>query len=73
MAALPPKLRINGVRGLTPSERRVARLAADALTNREIAERLFVSEKTVEAHLSRTFRKLGVRSRTQLVTHFAAG
>ncbi len=69
----PPKLRVNGVHGLTPSERRVARLAADALTNREIAERLFVSEKTVEAHLSRTFRKLGVRSRTQLVTHLAAG
>jgi DNA-binding CsgD family transcriptional regulator len=69
----PPQLRINGVHALTPSERRVARLAADALTNREIAERLFVSEKTVEAHLSRTFRKLGVRSRTQLVTHFAAG
>jgi DNA-binding CsgD family transcriptional regulator len=63
----PPRLRVSGVHALTPSERRVARLVADALTNRQIAERLFVTEKTVEAHLSRAFRKLGVRSRTQLV------
>jgi len=47
-------------------------LATDALTNREIAERLFVSEKTVEAHLSRVFRKLGVRSRTELATQLTA-
>jgi DNA-binding CsgD family transcriptional regulator len=63
----PSQLRVSGVHALTPSERRVARLVADALTNRQIAERLFVSEKTVEAHLSRAFRKLGVRSRTQLM------
>ncbi|MGW5718759.1 helix-turn-helix transcriptional regulator [Amycolatopsis sp. NPDC003865] len=63
----PPRLRVTGVGALTPSERRVARLAAEALTNRQIAERLYVTEKTVEAHLSRVFRKLGVRSRTQLV------
>jgi DNA-binding CsgD family transcriptional regulator len=63
----PSRLRVSGVHALTPSERRVARLVADALTNRQIAERLFVTEKTVEAHLSRAFRKLGVRSRTQLV------
>ncbi|MCS7477105.1 AAA family ATPase [Umezawaea endophytica] len=67
-----PRLRLTGLHALTPSERRVAKLAADALTNREIAERLFVSEKTVEAHLSSTFRKLGVRSRTQLVTRMTA-
>lgn len=68
----PPRLRVTGVPALTPSERRVARLATEALTNREIAERLFVSEKTVEAHLSRVFRKLGVRSRTQLATQLTA-
>jgi DNA-binding CsgD family transcriptional regulator len=68
----PPRLRVTGVHALTPSERRVARLVTDALTNREIAEQLFVSEKTVEAHLSRVFRKLGIRSRTELVTHVTA-
>ena len=65
----PPKLRVTGVSALTPAERQVARLAATALTNREIAEQLFVTEKTVEAHLSRVYRKLDVRSRTQLALH----
>ena len=47
---------------LTPSEETVAALAASGLTNREIAERIFVSPKTVEANLSRAYRKLGIRS-----------
>lgn len=51
---------------LTPSERQVAALAARGKTNREIAELSFMSVKTVEAHLSRTYSKLGVRSRTEL-------
>jgi DNA-binding NarL/FixJ family response regulator len=51
---------------LTPAERRVAALAAAAQTNREIADSLFVSVRTVETHLSRTYQKLGVRSRTEL-------
>ncbi|HXZ56434.1 MAG TPA: AAA family ATPase [Gaiellaceae bacterium] len=51
---------------LTPSEEQVARLAAAGLRNREIAERLFVSPKTVEANLGRVYRKLGIRSRAQL-------
>ncbi|MEU0792664.1 AAA family ATPase [Amycolatopsis sp. NPDC005961] len=68
----PPRLRVTGLPALTPSERRVARLAADALTNRQIAERLYVTEKTVEAHLSRVFRKLEVKSRIQLVNRFSA-
>jgi DNA-binding NarL/FixJ family response regulator len=51
---------------LTPSEEQMARLAASGLKNREIAERLFVSPKTVEANLARAYRKLGIRSRAEL-------
>ncbi len=51
---------------LTPSEREVAELAARGLTNREVAERLFVSPKTVEANLSRVYSKLGIKSRAEL-------
>ncbi|HEY7282996.1 MAG TPA: LuxR C-terminal-related transcriptional regulator [Actinomycetota bacterium] len=51
---------------LTGSERRVAELAADGMTNREVAEALYLSEHTVESHLSSAYRKLGVRSRTEL-------
>jgi DNA-binding NarL/FixJ family response regulator len=58
--------------GLTPSEEQVARLAASGLRNREIAERLFVSPKTVEANLGRTYRKLGIRSRAELGAALAA-
>jgi DNA-binding NarL/FixJ family response regulator len=52
--------------GLTPSERRVAELAASGLTNRDVAAKLFVSTKTVEANLSQVYRKLGIRSRAEL-------
>ena len=55
-----------GVDSLTPSERRVAELAATGSTNREIAQALFVTEKTVETHLGRAFRKLDISSRRQL-------
>jgi DNA-binding CsgD family transcriptional regulator len=51
---------------LTPTERRVADLVSEGRTNREVADALFVSVKTVEANLSRIFQKLGIRSRRQL-------
>jgi DNA-binding CsgD family transcriptional regulator len=51
---------------LTPSEHRVAEMAASGMSNREIAQALFVTEKTVETHLGRAYLKLGVRSRRQL-------
>ena len=52
--------------GLTAAERRVADLVASGATNREAASRLFVSVRTVELHLTNVYRKLGIRSRTEL-------
>jgi DNA-binding NarL/FixJ family response regulator len=56
---------------LTVSERRLAEAVASGATNREAADQLFLSVSTVEAMLSRVYRKLGVRSRTQMVTMLA--
>jgi DNA-binding CsgD family transcriptional regulator len=64
--ARPRRRQANGPGALTPSERRVAALAADGHTNREIAQSLFLSPKTVEMHLSHAYRKLGIHSRAQL-------
>lgn len=64
--ARPRRERISGVESLTPSERRVAELAAEGLTNRQIAEALWITRKTVEYHLGNVFSKLGVRSRAAL-------
>ena len=61
-----------GVEALTPSEVRVAELAAEGLTNREVAQSLFVSEKTVETHLGRVYRKLDIKSRHALPGALAA-
>ena len=53
--------------GITPRELEVLELIAQGLSNKEIAERVFVSENTVKTHLSRVFDKLGARRRTQAV------
>jgi DNA-binding CsgD family transcriptional regulator len=55
--------------GLTPSEQRVAELAASGMTNRDVAAKLFISPKTVEHNLARAYRKLGIRSRAELGQH----
>jgi DNA-binding CsgD family transcriptional regulator len=59
--------------GLSETELKIARLAADGLTNRAIASEVFVSPKTVEANLGRVYRKLGIRSRAQLARALEAG
>jgi DNA-binding CsgD family transcriptional regulator len=56
---------------LTPSERRVVELAAQGMSNKEIAAALYVTVNTVEVHLSRAYAKLGVRSRRQLAQRLA--
>ena len=60
-------------RELTEAERRVAALVAEGHTNREVAAQLFTTIRTVEAHLTRIYRKLGIRSRTQLARAVADG
>lgn len=64
--ARPRRIALRGVESLTPSERRVAKLAADGPTNREIAQALFVTPRTVEVHLTNVYRKLEIDSRSQL-------
>jgi DNA-binding NarL/FixJ family response regulator len=60
-------------RELTSAEQRVAALVAQGLTNREVAAQLFTTISTVEAHLTRIYRKLGIRSRAQLARAVAEG
>ncbi len=64
--ARPRRAVLTGLDSLTASERRVAELAGDGLTNREIAQSLFVTARTVEGHLTSVFRKLELASRDQL-------
>jgi ATP/maltotriose-dependent transcriptional regulator MalT len=58
---------------LIPSEQRIAELAASGMSNEDIAAALFVSSKTVEANLTRVYRKLAIRSRAQLSSHLEQG
>ena len=64
--ARPRRAASSGTDSLTGSQRRVAELAADGLTTKQIADALFVTRKTVEFHLRETYRKLGVSSREEL-------
>jgi DNA-binding CsgD family transcriptional regulator len=71
--ARPRRDALRGRDALTASELRIARMAADGMSNREIAQALFVSTKTVESHLRHVFEKLDVDSRTQLGARLDAG
>jgi DNA-binding CsgD family transcriptional regulator len=64
--ARPRRLTLSGAEALTPRQRKVAELAANGLTNREIAASLFVTEKTVEFHLSNAYSALSIGSRAEL-------
>jgi DNA-binding CsgD family transcriptional regulator len=64
--ARPRRTAVSGVDSLTPAELRVCRLAAQGLTNRQIAQELFVTGKTVQTHLAHAYRKLDVASRREL-------
>ena len=69
--ARPRRIAVSGIDSLTPSERRVAEMAAAGPTNREIAQALFVTQRTVEVHLTSIYRKLAINSRSQLAAALA--
>jgi DNA-binding CsgD family transcriptional regulator len=71
--ARPRRVVLTGLDSLTASERRIAELASQGLTNREIAQTLFITARTVEGHLTSVFRKLGVDSRDELPAALASG
>jgi DNA-binding CsgD family transcriptional regulator/Tfp pilus assembly protein PilF len=62
----PRRLVLSGLDSLTPGERRVAQLAAGGLSNRDIAQNLFITARTVEGHLTHAYQKLAIASREQL-------
>jgi DNA-binding CsgD family transcriptional regulator len=71
--ARPRRSARSGLEALTPAEHRVAALAADGLSNREIAQQLYVTRRTVETHLTHVFQKLGLATRADLPPAFADG
>ena len=70
--ARPRRARLEGPDALTPAELRTARMAAGGLSNREIAQALFVSAKTVETQLSHAYAKLGIAGRSELASALSA-
>ena len=70
--ARPRRAALTGPDALTAGERRVAALAADGASNRQIAEHLFITQATVETHLRHAFRKLGITSRADLTKGLSA-
>jgi DNA-binding CsgD family transcriptional regulator len=71
--ARPRRIEVTGRGSLTPGERRVTDLATEHMSNKEIAQALFVTVKTVEQHLGRVYRKLGISSRHELGGALGAG
>ena len=67
-----PQLRGEAPTGLTARQPEVAALVADGLTNRQIAERLHITERSAESHLERIRMRLGFRSRAQVAAWFVA-
>ena len=70
--ARPRRAALTGPDALTSAERRVAGLAADGMSNRQIAQHLFITLPTVETHLRHAFQKLGITSRTDLPGQLAS-
>jgi DNA-binding CsgD family transcriptional regulator len=71
--ASPRKLTRTGLATLTPSERRIAQMAAAGKTNKQIAQQLYVTVKTVEFHLAGTYRKLDITARAELADKLGSG
>jgi DNA-binding CsgD family transcriptional regulator len=69
--ARPRHTALTGPEALTSAERRAAALAADGLSNRQIAQHLFITQPAVESHLRHAFQKLGITSRAGLPSRLA--
>ena len=68
----PRRVELSGVESLTPSERRIGAMAAEGMSNPQIAQALFLTRRTVEMHLSNAYRKLDISSREELPAALAA-